>query len=141
MDVLVKFFNALFNRGIYPDSWTESIILPVFKKSNQNDPNNYRGISLCDTSSKLYSSIINNRIQEWIERNNLTGECQACFKKDYSTVAIIQKEFTLNRKLYVAFIDFEKAFERYRGNYFGLFFSKMTLRVDFINALEVCMKM
>ena len=89
----------------------QSIILPVFKKSNQNDPNSYRGISLCDTSSKLYSSIINNRIQEWTERNNLTGECQACFKKDYSTMAIIQKEFTLNRKLYVAFIDFEKAFE------------------------------
>ena len=56
MDFLVMFFNALFDRGIYPDSWTESIILPLFKKGNQNDPNNYRGISLCDISSKLYSS-------------------------------------------------------------------------------------
>ena len=111
MDFLVKFFNALFDRGVYPDSWTESIILPLFKKSNQNDPNNYRRISLCNISSKLYSSIINNRLQEWIERNNLTGECQACFKIDYSTVVIIQKEFTLNRKLDMAFIDFEKAFE------------------------------
>ena len=68
--------------------------------------------------SKLYSSIINNRLQEWIEQNNLTGECQAGFKKDYSTVdhmftlmAMIQKQFALNRKLYVAFIDFEKAFD------------------------------
>ena len=115
---LVKFFNVLFDRGRYPDSWTESIIVPLFKKGNQNDPNNYRGISLCDISSKLYSSIINNRLQEWIEQNNLTGECQAGFKKDYSTVdhmytlmAMIQKQFALNRKLYVAFIDFEKAFD------------------------------
>ena len=37
---------------------------------------------------------------EWIEQNNLTGECQAGFKKDYSTVdhmftlmAMIQKQF------------------------------------------------
>ena len=118
VDFLVKFFNVLFERGIYPDSWTKSIIIPLCKKGNQNDPDNYRGISLCDTSSKLYSSIINNRLQEWIEQNNLTGECQAGFKKDYSTVdhmftlmAMIQKRFALNRKLYVAFIDFEKAFD------------------------------
>ena len=116
VDFLVKFF--LFDRGRYPDSWTESIIVPLFKKGNQNDPNNYRGISLFDISSKLYSSIINNRLQEWIEQNNLTGECQAGFKKDYSIVdhmytlmAMIQKRFALNRKLYVAFIDFEKAFD------------------------------
>ena len=118
VDFLVKFFNVLFERGIYPDSWTESIIIPLFKNGNQNDPDNYRGISLCDISSKLYSSIINNRLQEWIEQNSLTGECQAGFKKDYSTVdhmftliAMIQKQFALNRKLYVAFIDFEKAFD------------------------------
>ena len=79
MDFLVKFFNVLFERGIYPDSWTERIIIPLFKKGNQNDPDNYRGISLCDISSKLYSSIINNRLQEWIEQNNFTGECQAGF--------------------------------------------------------------
>ena len=45
MDLLVKFFSVLFERGIYPDSWTESIIIPLFKKGNQNDPDNYRGIS------------------------------------------------------------------------------------------------
>ena len=108
---------SVFHRGIYPDSWTESIIVPLLiRKGNQNDPKNYQGISLCDISSKLYSSFINNRLQEWIEQNSLTGECQAGFKKDYSTVhlmfpllAVIQKQFALNRKLYVAFIDFEKA--------------------------------
>ena len=95
----------------------QSIIVPLFKKGNLNDPDNYRGISLCDISSRLYSSIINNRLQEWIEQNNLRGECQAGFKKDYSTVdhmftlmAMIQKQFALDRKLYVPFIDFEKAF-------------------------------
>ena len=103
---------------MYPDSSKESIILPLFKNGNENGPNSYRGISLCHISSKLYSSIINNRLQEWIEQNKLTGECQAGFKKDCSTVdhmftvmAMIQKQFALNRKLHVAFIDFEKVFD------------------------------
>ena len=115
---LIKFFNKLFDEGIFPDNWCESIILPLFKKGPPNDPNNYRGISLCDISSKLYSSIVNSRLQEWIEQNDVIGECQAGFRKNYSTIdhiftlmAMIQKQFSLNRKLYVAFIDFEKAFD------------------------------
>ena len=118
VDFLVKLFNILFDRGIFPDSWSESILLPLFKKGAPNDPNNYRGISLCNISGKLYSTVINNRLQEWIEQNDTTGEYQAGFKKNYSTTdhiftlfATIQKQFSLNRKLYVAFIDFEKAFD------------------------------
>ena len=53
VDFLVKFYNTLFDEGIYPDQWTESVIFPLFKKGNTNDPNNYRGISLCDISSKI----------------------------------------------------------------------------------------
>ena len=118
LDFFVTFFNCLFDGGIYPESWTESIVLPLYKKGNVNDPNNYRGISLSDVSSKLYSTIINNRLREWVEENNITGEFQAGFKRNYSTIdhmytlmACIQKQFSLNRKLYVAFIDFEKAFD------------------------------
>jgi len=68
--------------------------------------------------SKLYSTIINNRLQEWIEQNDITGQHQAGFKRNYSTIdhmftlmAAVQKQFASNRKLYVAFVDFEKAFD------------------------------
>ena len=120
IDYLHELFNKLFDNGFYPNDWSESIILPLFKKGNVNDPNNYRGISLCNIASKLYSSVINNRIKFWIEINNITGEFQAGFKSKYSTIdhiftllACVQKQFsnTRNRKLYVAFIDFQKAFD------------------------------
>lgn len=122
---LIKFFNALFEKGIYPNSWTESIILPLHKKGDVNDPGNYRGISLTNVCSKVYGSIINQRLQSWVEENNLTGECQAGFKKGYSTVdhlftllACVQKQFsrTNNRKLYIAFIDFQKCFDTINRN-------------------------
>ena len=41
VDFLVKLFNKIFDKGIYPDKWTESIILPLYKKGNTSDPNNY----------------------------------------------------------------------------------------------------
>ena len=118
VNMLVKLFNKLFDHGIYPKCWMECVIVPLFKKGDVNDTNNYRGISLCNTSSKLYGIIINSRLQSWVTMNNITGEHQAGFKKDYSTMdhiftllSVIQKQFVQNRKLYVAFIDLEKAFD------------------------------
>jgi len=123
VDFFVQFLNALFDRGIFPDSWTESIVLPLYKKGDVNNPSNYRGISLCNVSSKVYATIINIRLQKWVEMNNITGEWQAGFKKGYSTVdhmftllACVQKQFSFNRKLYVAFIDFEKCFDSINRN-------------------------
>jgi len=119
----VRFLNALFDKGVYPQNWTESVILPLYKKGNVNDPGNYRGISLCDSSSKIYGAIINQRLQKWVEEHNLTGEYQAGFKKGYSTIdnlftliSCIVKQFSKNRKLYVAFIDFEKCFDSINRN-------------------------
>ena len=121
----VTFFNYIFDRGIYPQSWTESIILPLYKKGDINDPGNYRGISLCDVSSKVYGKVINKRIQQWVDTYNITGEHQAGFKKGYSTIdniftlmAAVQKQFcnNRNRKLYVAFIDFKKCFDTINRN-------------------------
>ena len=119
----VKFFNVLFDFGIYPEQWTEAIIQPLYKKGNVNDPGNYRGISLSDTSSKLYGMIINKRIQNWVEQNKITGEYQAGFKSGYSCcdhiftlMACVQKQFSNNRKLYACFIDFEKCFDTINRN-------------------------
>lgn len=114
----VTFLNKLFDNGSFPEAWSESIILPIFKKGDTNNPSNYRGISLCNISSKIYSFIINRRLQMWVDENNLTGEYQAGFKKNYSTIdhiftlmACVQKQFSNNKKLYVAFIDISKCFD------------------------------
>ena len=71
-----------------------------------------------NVSSKLYSSIINSKLQEWVEVNNIKDEHQVSFKKDHCTIdyiftclALIQNQFANNRILYVALIDFEKAFD------------------------------
>ena len=118
-----RYLNKLFDSGTYPDSWCESVILPLYKKGDVNNPGNYRGISLSNVSSKIYGFIINKRLQTWVEEIGLTGEYQAGFKAGYSTVdhmftllACIQKQFSLNRKLYAAFIDFQKCFDTINRN-------------------------
>lgn len=113
VELLHQFLNELFNKVLFPDKCTESIIITIFKKGDRNNPN-CRGISLRDATSKGCGFIINSRLQEWMDEKQIVWEYQARFRKGYSTVndmftlmGLIPKQFSLNRKPYVAFIEFE----------------------------------
>ena len=65
LPVFYKLFNGILTSGIFPNSWLTAVLIPVFKKGDQRDPNNYRGISLASCLAKLFTNIINNRLIEW----------------------------------------------------------------------------
>ena len=116
---LCVLFNTIFNTGIYPSTWCQSLIFPLHKRGDQNNPNNYRGIALLNIISKIFSSILNTRLSQWAESNDLIPEAQAGFRKEYSTIdhifslqAIVQKYLSKSRgRFYVLFVDFSKAFD------------------------------
>ena len=63
--------------------------------------------------------MLNKRITKRIEENEITGGEQACFRQDHSTFDHIFYSFSFSpetateaQKLYVAFVDFRKAFDR-----------------------------
>ena len=61
-----------------PESWTVGIIITIFKnKGDINDPDNYRGITLLSCMGKLFTMLISNRLQNYLEENKLLGEEQA----------------------------------------------------------------
>ena len=102
---LVTFFNHIFDNGHFPDDWTFSTIQPLHKKGDINQPENYRGISLLNICSKIYSSILNKRLTVWIEANNVLGEEQAGFREGRSTMdhvftmlALVQKQLLRHKK-------------------------------------------
>ena len=143
MPFLVKFFNFIFDNGLYPDEWTFSILQPIHKKGDINNPDNYRGISLLNVCSKLYSYILNQRINEWIDDFEILGEEQAGFRKNRSTMehiftlyALAQKQLVRHRKLYVAFIDFRKAFDGIARNKLWPILRKNGINGKMFNALK-----
>ena len=116
---LTRLFNKVFESGCYPREWTKSIIIPIYKKGDKTDVDNYRGISLTSILSKCYVSIINKRIYNWMETYDKISESQAGFRRHYSTIdhiytltSIIQERLSIRKqKLYVAFVDLRKAFD------------------------------
>ena len=119
LDVFTKFFNVILSSGVVPTEWSIGIVRPLYKnKGNIDDPNNYRGISLLSCFGKLFTSLINNRLFEFLEEKDILGSEQAGFRPGFSA---IDHMFTLHclvdyflhkkKRLYCAFIDYEKAFD------------------------------
>lgn len=113
-------FNKIFETGEYPESWTtKAIIFPLHKKGNSRCVDNYRGISLLNVISKLYSIVINNRLLKFCEENHCIPESQAGFRKNYNTVdkiftlkSLVQKYLTKKGgRFYTLFVDFSKAYD------------------------------
>lgn len=120
VNLLRVLFEKCFNYGITPDIWKRSVISPVPKSSTSDsrDPLQYRGISLAPVTYKMYCNILNSRLTNWEEENNILHDAQNGFRKARSTVdhlstltSIIETR-KLNRKpTFAAFIDFRKAYD------------------------------
>ena len=116
---LSSLFNELYDRGEIPSDWCKNIICPLYKGGPSTNPENYRGISLINSISKIFTGILTTRLQKWAEENRVIDESQAGFRKGYSTIdnifslqAIIQKYICRPRgRFYCIFIDFRRAFD------------------------------
>jgi len=117
---LTKLFNRLYDSGTFPDEWSKAVIVPLFKKGDTSNPENYRGISLLSIVSKVFTSILNKRLYQWAESEHKICEEQAGFRKHYATtdhifslVSMIKKCLYGQRrsKFYVVFVDYLKAFD------------------------------
>ena len=106
--------------GHVPRPWLNAIIVPIPKSSSSNpcDPLSYRGISLLCTSAKLYSSLLNSRLLNFLDRENILADEQNGFRADRSCLDHVFTLYTIvtNRigcklNTFVAFIDLKKAFD------------------------------
>jgi len=111
--IFKKLFNTLFSNGTYPESWTECIIIPVPKSGDLTEPNNYRTMVLVSVLSKLFTSILTDRLLSWSEDEDKLIDNQFGFRSDKSTIdaiftlhGIISHQLENKEKLFYAFVDF-----------------------------------
>ena len=85
MPLYVAFFNLIFNSGVLPDSWLEGAIQPIYKnKGDSKSPENHRPITILSCFGKLFTSILNARLNKFLDAHNILEENQAGFRAGYS---------------------------------------------------------
>ena len=86
MPIYVKLFNIILETGNIPEVWTTGIIRPIYKnKGSPQDCNNYRPITILSHLGKLFTSLLNNRLNKYLEENTILEENQAGFRAKYAT--------------------------------------------------------
>ena len=113
---LTKCFNKILETKTIPPSWNEAKIIILYKKGDPDDIKNYRPISLLAHSYKLFTRLLQKRMEEVLDRNQPRE--QVGFRKKFSTIdhiytlnQVIEKCNEFNLPLCVGYIDYEKAFD------------------------------
>ena len=68
---LVHIFNLSLSTGIFPSEMKIAKDIPLFKNGNKSDFSNYRPISLLSQFSKILEKIFNERLQQFLNANNI----------------------------------------------------------------------
>ena len=79
--LLFHFFKLCFTSGYNPTDWDYSDIIPIPKKGKDaRDHLQNRCITIVCCIAKIYTSILNKRIQGFLERNSILAEEQSGFR-------------------------------------------------------------
>ena len=120
MTSLKRLFNLILDAGMFPDCWSMGLITPIFKSGEKSNPTNYRGICVTSCLGKLFTALLNNRLQNLTKNKNLLHPSQIGFIEGFRTSdhifslrTLIDKYVTnANKgKLFCCFVDFQKAFD------------------------------
>ena len=125
--VFLTFLLNLVFCTTYPVAWAKAKLSMLFKKGESMVTGNYRGISVIDSIAKLYDYIINNRLTKWYtpQREQAGGQSKrSCIELVLTLRMWIDYCKRKRCKLFTAFIDFSKAYDRVpRGKLFVLLMS------------------
>ena len=89
---ITRLVQFMFSNGAhkYDEKLKTGQIVPLFKKGDRNDKNNYRGVCLLSMGSRILAKVLASRLRWWSEHLGLTDDEQCGFRPGHSTVDATQ---------------------------------------------------
>lgn len=110
--------NKSLSAGIFPDVFKDACVIPIYKKGDKTNVNNYRPISILPLFGKVLEKCVARRLVSFADHCSIICDNQFGFRKGLSTVdAIVDYSEYICRNLEEhkhvigVFIDYSKAFD------------------------------
>jgi len=114
--MITVLLNKIINGEKVPEEWTVAIVTSIHKKGDKRKCENFRGISVTSTFSRIYGRILAKLVE--LEHKNMEMEEQAgfragrsCIDNIFCIIQIIEKKKATNRELHLLFIGLTKAYD------------------------------
>jgi hypothetical protein len=139
----------------FPNKWSESYIVSLFKSGDRFDPLNYRGLSISSCLGKLFTKLMSKRLIDFLVENNIININQIGFMPKHRTadhILVLKTIFDLfkskNKTVYLCFIDIKKAFDTvwregllFKLIKYGISTKICNLKNNMYNKLNTCLKL
>ena len=143
IQLLTKLYNMVKARGTAPYSWKQGRIVLIHKRGPDSDLYNYRPLTVLPCMCGLYSKLLNARLTEVVEKHKILGEVQNGFRKNRSGIdstfvlnTILWKTMAKKKKVNLAFLDIEKAYDSVRRDILWKKMASMGFGGQFLNSIK-----
>ena len=72
---LTRVFGVAWETGRVPLDWQTGVVVPIFKKGDQRECSNYRGITLLSLPGKAYAKVLQSRLSEIVDHKIQDEQC------------------------------------------------------------------
>ena len=115
-DRLLQIMKSAWQAGAVPRYWKDAVIVPIPKKGDLKDCDNWRDISLLDVVGKVFTRVIQERLQHLAEKILPDSQCgsrkgRGCTDMIYAARQLVEKCLEHDDCLFILFIDLRKAYD------------------------------
>ena len=133
--LLLLLFNHISRNATFPTTWCIGLIISLVKSGEDDDPNNYRGITINICLSKLFMLLFSDRMNKLCESKSMISYNQIGFRKGsrpadhiFILKTMIYQAISQKKTLHTCFADFMKAYDTiWRDGLITNYLSKGTL--------------
>ena len=116
MDYTLDMFRTVWMEQRVPQEWRDALLVPIPKKGDLTQCDNWRGISLLDVMGKVFTKVIQMRLQKVAEEVLPDSQCgfragRGCADMIFCARQLMEKAREHNTTLYLLFIDLRKAYD------------------------------
>ena len=118
LETVLKVMNLIKSTFRFPEKWAIGLTSLIHKEGVDDDPDNYRAITVTNALAKVFTILVNERLEIWAKENNIQRKEQIGFEKksrpsDHLFVlkSLIDSYTNQGKKLFTCFVDFQKAFD------------------------------
>ena len=115
-DLLMDLVHTVWKEGKVPCDWVDAVLIPIPKKGDLRNCDNWRGIALLDVVGKVVAQILQARLQELAEEVLPESQCgfrkaRSCTDMIFTVRQLVEKSWEHKSKSFLSFIDLRKAYD------------------------------